>query len=123
MLQHCQETNGILGGALFYNNKVVATQLNAELTKQLIITDPYRIKVILVINVIIRVFESECLYLQAPAETVGVGFDLPVGVQLLRVYIERRQLTRLKKEATIDRIHNSYLDSSTKKTMLKKVIQ
>ncbi|KYM95642.1 Hermansky-Pudlak syndrome 4 protein [Cyphomyrmex costatus] len=44
VLQHCQEINGILGGALFYNNKVVSTQLGADLTKQIVITDPYRIK-------------------------------------------------------------------------------
>ncbi|XP_043281615.1 uncharacterized protein HPS4 isoform X2 [Venturia canescens] len=71
VLQYCQETSGIMGGALFYNNKVVATQLNPELTKQLVITDPYRIK--------------------APAERIPTSFHLPVGVQLLRVYVHRRQ--------------------------------
>lgn len=44
LLQYCQETPGILGGAMFFNNKVVATQLTPEITKQLVITDPYRIK-------------------------------------------------------------------------------
>ncbi|XP_012257296.2 uncharacterized protein LOC105686759 isoform X2 [Athalia rosae] len=100
VLQYCQETNGILGGALFYNNKVVATQLNAELTKQIIITDPYRIK--------------------APAETLGTGLDLPVGVQLLRVYIQRKQLTELKQNSSAERIRNSHVDSASKKVTLKK---
>ena len=50
---------------------MVATQLNAELTKQLVITDPYRIK--------------------APAERIETNFHLPLGVQLLRVYVQRRQ--------------------------------
>ncbi|KAH0560212.1 uncharacterized protein LOC123264539 [Cotesia glomerata] len=70
ILQYCQEMSGILGGAMFYNNKVVATQLSAELTKQLVITDPYRIK--------------------APADRIPTDFHLPVGVQLLRVYIQRK---------------------------------
>ncbi|XP_046621533.1 uncharacterized protein LOC124305782 isoform X2 [Neodiprion virginianus] len=100
VLQYCQETSGILGGALFYNNKVVATQLNPELTKQLIVTDPYRIK--------------------APAETVGTEFDLPAGVQLLRVYVERKQVIKLKQDAAGERVYNSYLDPTMKKTMLKK---
>ncbi|XP_008559281.1 BLOC-3 complex member HPS4 isoform X1 [Microplitis demolitor] len=70
VLQYCQETSGIFGGAIFYNNKVVATQLSADLTKQLVITDPYRIK--------------------APADRIPTDFHLPVGVQLLRVYIQRK---------------------------------
>uniref|UniRef100_A0A0C9RFL7 HPS4_1 protein n=1 Tax=Fopius arisanus TaxID=64838 RepID=A0A0C9RFL7_9HYME len=70
LLQYCQETPGILGGAMFFNNKVVATQLSPELTKQLVITDPYRIK--------------------APADRIPTSFHLPLGVQLLRVYVQRK---------------------------------
>ncbi|XP_076233157.1 Hermansky-Pudlak syndrome 4 protein isoform X2 [Calliopsis andreniformis] len=100
VLQYCQETNGILGGALFYNNKVVATQLSANLTKQIVITDPYRIK--------------------APAERIPTEFHLPVGVQLLRVYIEQKQFAKLMQEAKSERYYSSYLDSVTKKTLQRK---
>ncbi|XP_011139698.1 uncharacterized protein LOC105183351 isoform X2 [Harpegnathos saltator] len=95
MLQHFQETNGVLGGALFYNNKIVATQLGADLTKQIVITDPYRIK--------------------APAEKVPTEFHLPVGVQLLQVYIERKQHEKLVQEANNERYYHSYLDTTMKK--------
>ncbi|XP_063972551.1 uncharacterized protein LOC135160191 isoform X2 [Diachasmimorpha longicaudata] len=71
LLQYCQETQGIVGGAMFFNNKVVVTQLTPDLTKQLVITDPYRIK--------------------APADRIPTDFHLPLGVQLLRVYVQRRQ--------------------------------
>ncbi|XP_014598265.1 PREDICTED: uncharacterized protein LOC106783860 isoform X2 [Polistes canadensis] len=95
ILQYCQETNGIMGGALFYNNKVVATQLSADLTKQIVIMDPYRIK--------------------APAERVDTEFHLPVGVQLLRVYIKEKQYTELVQEANNERYLNSYVDSMAQK--------
>ncbi|XP_032667504.1 uncharacterized protein LOC116842414 isoform X2 [Odontomachus brunneus] len=95
MLQHFQQTNGVLGGALFYNNKIVATQLGADLTKQIVITDPYRIK--------------------APAEKVSTQFHLPVGVQLLQVYIERKQFEKLMQDANNERYYHSYLDTAMKK--------
>ncbi|XP_015598222.1 uncharacterized protein LOC107269173 isoform X2 [Cephus cinctus] len=103
VLQYCQETSGIMAGALFYNNKVVATQLSAELTKQLVITDPYRIK--------------------APAERISTDFHLPVGVQLLRVYVEHKQIEKLSQDANIERVHSSYLDSTVKKVPFKKALQ
>lgn len=100
MLQHYQEINGILGGALFYNNKIVSTQLGANLTKQIVITDPYRIK--------------------APAERIPTEFHLPIGVQLLQVYIERKQFAKLMQEANNERYYNSCLDTATKKTLQRK---
>lgn len=103
ILQYCQETNGIMGGALFYNNKVVATQLSADLTKQIVIMDPYRIK--------------------APAERVHTEFHLPVGIQLLRVYIQEQQYTKLVKEANNERYFNSYIDSMAQKFSQKKTIR
>ncbi|XP_072745778.1 uncharacterized protein Hps4 isoform X1 [Anoplolepis gracilipes] len=100
MLQHYQEINGVLGGALFYNNKIVSTQLGAELTKQIVITDPYRIK--------------------APAERISTEFHLPIGVQLLQVYIERKQFAKLLQEANNERYYNSCLDTVTKKILQRK---
>ncbi|XP_035739202.1 uncharacterized protein LOC118449101 isoform X2 [Vespa mandarinia] len=102
ILQYCQETNGIMGGALFYNNKVVATQLSADLTKQIVIMDPYRVK--------------------APAERVDTEFHLPVGVQLLRVYIQEKQYIKLVQEANNERYFNSYLDSMAQKFSSQKKI-
>ena len=102
VLQYCQEINGIMGGALFYNNKVVATQLSADLTKQIVITDPYRIK--------------------APAERISTEFHLPIGVQLLRVYIEQKQFGKLVQEANNERHYSSYLDSVTKKVLQRKTM-
>lgn len=54
---------------------MVATQLSSDLTKRLILTDPYRIK--------------------CPAETVEVTFELPLGVQLLQVYVTNREYCKL----------------------------
>ncbi|KAL0125675.1 hypothetical protein PUN28_004625 [Cardiocondyla obscurior] len=102
VLQHCQEINGILGGALFYNNKIVSTQLGADLTKQIVITDPYRIK--------------------APAERIPTEFHLPIGVQLLQVYIERKQFTKLMQDANNERYYNSCLDTMTKKILQRKTV-
>ncbi|KAG5337832.1 HPS4 protein, partial [Acromyrmex heyeri] len=102
VLQHCQEINGILGGALFYNNKIVSTQLGADLTKQIVITDPYRIK--------------------APAERIPTEFHLPIGVQLLQVYIERKQFSKLMQEANNERYYNSCLDTVTKKILQRKTL-
>ncbi|XP_066595114.1 uncharacterized protein HPS4, partial [Prorops nasuta] len=100
LLQYYQETNGIMGGALFYNNKVIATQLSSELTKQIVITDPYRIK--------------------APAEKISTEFHLPLGVQLLQVYIDQKQFDDLKREASEARYHSCYLESVAKKLIQRK---
>lgn len=57
----------------------MATQLSAKLTKHLVLTDPYRIK--------------------SPAETVTADFQLPLGVQLLYVYLDCKQFMILHKDA------------------------
>ncbi|CAH1403961.1 unnamed protein product [Nezara viridula] len=57
---------------------VVATQLNKTFTKQLVVTDPYRIKL--------------------PAETVVTSFHLPFGVQLIKVYVPASEIKRLQTE-------------------------
>ncbi|XP_058803293.1 uncharacterized protein LOC131671110 isoform X2 [Phymastichus coffea] len=100
VLQYCQEINGIIGGALFYNNKVVASQLDAEITKQLVITDPYRVK--------------------APADRIATNFHLPVGVQLFQVFVEHSRFSKLVQEANMERGYISCVDSSSKKSLLKK---
>lgn len=59
---------------------MVATQLTSNITKWLILTDPYRIK--------------------SPAEIIKTSFQMPVGMQLLQVYIEEDIYEDLKFEAT-----------------------
>lgn len=64
----------------FFLCRVVATQLSAKLTKHLVLTDPYRIK--------------------SPAEIVPVDFQLPLGVQLLFVYLDVSQFHVLRDDAS-----------------------
>lgn len=67
-LQSCQQHKGILGGAILYHNKVVATQLTEATTKNLVLTDPLRIK--------------------TSGEVIShTGFHVPIGVNLMVVYV------------------------------------
>lgn len=59
--------------------RVVATQLSAKLTKHLVLTDPYRIK--------------------SPAEAVSTDFQLPLGIQLLYVYLDSKQFMDLQSDS------------------------
>ncbi|GAB0086505.1 Intu_longin_3 domain-containing protein [Sergentomyia squamirostris] len=79
-LQSCQQTRGVLGGLILYHSKIIATQLSPALSKRLVLTDPYRVKSI--------------------AEGISVGFHVPVGVQLLVVYVTLNEYMRLKQDAT-----------------------
>lgn len=74
-LHICQQTKGVLGGTILYHNKVVVTQLSPEITKNLIITDPYRIK--------------------STAEIITVDFHVPNGVQLIVVFIPIKDYRKL----------------------------
>ncbi|RZC43137.1 uncharacterized protein BDFB_002659 [Asbolus verrucosus] len=89
ILQCCQEINYVMGGTLLYHNKVVATQLSSDITKRIVLTDPYRIK--------------------CPAEVPTVNFELPLGVQLLQVYISSKEYFKLHEEATKGRNIFQYL--------------
>ncbi|KAG4074157.1 hypothetical protein HA402_014362 [Bradysia odoriphaga] len=74
-LQSCQQMKGVLGGAIFYNNKVVATQLSPDITKNLVLTDPFRIK--------------------TTAENISVEFHIPIGVQLIALFIPIKEYRKL----------------------------
>lgn len=74
-LQSCQQSKGILGGSILFHNKIIATQLSPELTKNLVLTDPCRIK--------------------STAESISVDFHIPVGVQLQIVYIPAAEYRHL----------------------------
>ncbi|RZF37837.1 hypothetical protein LSTR_LSTR011829 [Laodelphax striatellus] len=79
ILQYCQKTSGMLGGAVLYQNKVVISQISPEFTRLIVLSDPYRIKV--------------------PADPVGISFRLPVGMQLFKVYITKKQYSELKNQS------------------------
>uniref|UniRef100_A0A0A1WJ60 Hermansky-Pudlak syndrome 4 protein n=1 Tax=Zeugodacus cucurbitae TaxID=28588 RepID=A0A0A1WJ60_ZEUCU len=79
-LQGCQQTKGILGGAVLYHNKVVASQLGDTITKQLVLTDP--------------------LHIRTTAEQLhNTDFHIPNGVQMLVVYVDVPQYSRLAADA------------------------
>lgn len=60
-------------------SRVVASQLSADLTKKLILTDPHRIK--------------------STAESISVQFHVPVGVQLIVIYITDSEYRKLTHES------------------------
>nr|XP_036225070.1 uncharacterized protein LOC106622507 isoform X2 [Bactrocera oleae] len=79
-LQCCQQTKGILGGAVLYHNKVVASQLGNTITKQLVLTDP--------------------LHIRTTAEQIHfTDFHIPNGVQMLVVYVDVPQYNHLAADA------------------------
>lgn len=63
--------------------RVVATQLSPDVTKHIVLTDPYRIK--------------------CPAEIPIVNFDLPMGAHLFHVYVPKGEYSRLHDEALRNR--------------------
>ncbi|CAG2059479.1 unnamed protein product, partial [Timema podura] len=79
ILQCCQDSKGVLGGTLLYGNRVVATQLSSTLTKKLVSSDPHHIK--------------------SPAESISTPFHTPVGVQLLTVYLDEKEFSKLSQDA------------------------
>ncbi|KAL3271233.1 hypothetical protein HHI36_021727 [Cryptolaemus montrouzieri] len=95
ILQYLQTFDHILGGLILYHNKVVATQLSPLLTKQLVLTDPYRIK--------------------SPAETIVTSFHLPIGVQLLQVYISKSEYDELVENSEkLKQVFKNYKKNSIK---------
>ncbi|XP_017839556.1 uncharacterized protein LOC108597490 isoform X2 [Drosophila busckii] len=79
-LQSCQQTRGVLAGAILYHNKVVATQLGDVITKQLVLTEPR--------------------YVRSTAEQLNLQqFHIPHGVQMFAVYLDRQQYRKLSSQA------------------------
>ncbi|XP_058058275.1 uncharacterized protein LOC131209267 [Anopheles bellator] len=74
VLQSFLQNKGVLGGSIFYHNKVLATQLPINLTKLLVYSDPYRIKI---------------------ADSISVTFHVPNGVSLISAYISKRDYVQL----------------------------
>ncbi|XP_048478657.1 uncharacterized protein LOC119694112 [Plutella xylostella] len=79
VLEYCRRNRGVLGGIILYNNKIVATQIPPGLTSYLAVVDPYRIK--------------------CPAEPVSTVAPLPLGAQLLAVYVGTKTYESLKRQA------------------------
>ncbi|ETN61634.1 hypothetical protein AND_006701 [Anopheles darlingi] len=74
VLQSFLQNKGVLGGSIFFHNKVLVSQLPTNLTKLLVYSDPYRVKI---------------------AETINVTFHVPNGVSLISAYIPKRDYTQL----------------------------
>ncbi|CAH2005175.1 unnamed protein product [Acanthoscelides obtectus] len=100
ILECCQDLENVLGGSMLYHNKVVATQLSADLTKRIILTDPYRIK--------------------CPSDAMEVSFELPVNVQLLQVYISSKEYNSLLDVSNRNRFAFQYLCSKDIKKSIPK---
>ncbi|XP_065366838.1 uncharacterized protein HPS4 isoform X3 [Calliphora vicina] len=79
-LQCCQQTKGVLGGAILYHNKVVASQLSDAVTKQIVLTDPLHIRT-------------------TGEQLTSSEFHIPNGVQMLVVYLDTLQYRKLQAEA------------------------
>lgn len=79
---------------------MVATQLSSDVTKRLVIADPYRIK--------------------SPAELVTTK-NLPLGVQLLYVYITKKEFRHLQENSS--RFQNLCFSSIAKNQIMKKSIK
>ncbi|KAF5278861.1 hypothetical protein FQR65_LT03550 [Abscondita terminalis] len=101
LLESCQQINAVLGGTILYHNKVVATQLGTDLTKKLVLTDPYRIK--------------------SPAEMFTTSFTLPLGVQLLQVYISHDDYRKLRDDSNRFKSMSQYLNKINLKKTANKV--
>lgn len=71
--------------------RVIATQLSSDLTKSLILTDPYRIK--------------------SPADSVEVDYQLPIGVQLLKIYIQEDEFEDLYDDSVVNRNISQYFSN------------
>ncbi len=78
ILEYCQSNDGVLGGLILYNNKVLASQLSVDLTKTLVTTDPVRIK--------------------TTGEQINVNFHVPIGCSLIKVYISISEYTHLSRQ-------------------------
>ncbi|VEN61177.1 unnamed protein product [Callosobruchus maculatus] len=100
ILECCRELDNVLGGSMLYHNKVVATQLSADLTKRIILTDPFRIK--------------------CPSEVMEVSFELPISVQLLQVYISNKEYNTLLDVSNKNRFAFQYLCSKDIKKSIPK---
>ncbi|XP_022170503.1 Hermansky-Pudlak syndrome 4 protein homolog [Myzus persicae] len=80
ILESMQEKNKVLGGMLLHQNKIVVTQFGFELTKLIQLTNPFCNKI--------------------PAENVKGSFHLPLGTQLLYIFVDREQVLQIRKTAT-----------------------
>lgn len=78
ILENIQSNDGVLGGLILYNNKVLCTQMSVDLTKTLVTTDPVRIK--------------------STAESINVNFHVPIGCSLIKVYITTQEYNNLMRQ-------------------------
>lgn len=79
ILENVANRQGILGGVILYNNKVICSQLSSLLTKVLVATDPVRVK--------------------TTAEIAkNLNFYLPSGSQIIKIFITHHEYSRLQQQ-------------------------
>ena len=86
--------------------RIVMSQLSAKITKQIVITDPNRIKVfksnhLCHVYVVHGQLLNSSSVFQIPADNLSTSFQLPSNVQLLVVYVDEPEFNWLKKEVPI----------------------
>lgn len=81
--------------------RIISTQLPPSLTSYITVVDPYRIK--------------------SPAENLETETPLPLGAQLLVVYVGKKTYNTLKKQT--DKLQDFYQRGEEVITRFKKVIQ
>lgn len=79
ILEHVAGRQGIMGGVILHNNKVLASTFSVDLTKILTATDPFRIKT------------------TAEIER-NVNFHIPMGSQIIKVYVRIGEYNRMKRQ-------------------------
>lgn len=77
ILESMQEKNKVLGGMLLHQNKIVVTQFGFKLSKLIQLTNPFCNKI--------------------PAENVNGSFHLPLGTQLFYIFVDKEQVSQLRK--------------------------
>ncbi|ODM90842.1 Hermansky-Pudlak syndrome 4 protein [Orchesella cincta] len=79
VLQTCLMKQGVLGGIVMYQNKVLSVELMQELAQKLSFIQPYQLP---------------------PAEPAKLQFACPPGVQLFTVYLREDEFENLRKHCT-----------------------
>ncbi|XP_058820648.1 uncharacterized protein LOC131682876 isoform X3 [Topomyia yanbarensis] len=94
ILQSFQQAKGVLGGAILYHNKVVASQLSDSLTKIFTVSDLYRTK---------------------SSEHIAANYHIPIGVTLINAYIPTADYNDLVRKS--NQSFNLFAVTTTKDTI------
>ncbi|XP_023215460.1 uncharacterized protein LOC111618211 [Centruroides sculpturatus] len=77
LLRNCQKHSGIIAGCILFDNQILVTQLNSVVTRY-----------VLLVKFIHELFSPE---------EIQVPFQLPSGIEIVKVFIKRKMLERINK--------------------------